>query len=75
MQVRCCVRLEYILIYSQFFVYCCDVHAQKSATNIEITTCGVYCGVNVKMMRLMTFCNTFNVLKQTVGLILRLILK
>lgn len=70
LQVHCCVRLEFILIYSQLFVFFCDMHSQKSATNIEITTCGLYCGVNVKIMRLMTFCNMFKGLKQIVGLVL-----
>jgi hypothetical protein len=64
MQVQCCVRLEYILIYSQFSVYCCNMHAQKSATNIEITSCGVYCGVNIKLRCLMIFCNMLKGLKQ-----------
>ena len=63
MQVHRCVRLEYILIYSQvFFFYCCDVRAQKFATNIELTTCCVYCDVYVKIMRLMTICNMFSLL-------------
>jgi len=46
------------------------MHAQKSATNIELTSCGVYCGVNIKTVRLMTFCNMFKGLQQTVGLVL-----